>query len=351
MLLVSRLCAGVLLLSLLLFFPGGAQSEQFVKIALNSSLTDLEITAITWPSAGVVMAVGYDSVSLSSRVWRSADHGVTWAQVLFTNNANRHHYALASKTISGTIYHITAEAMATVYVSSGTAAAWTAVNTGIGSAVSVCGIAIGSNGNAFIAGAANIVARASDSSAYSTWSVLSTGAAGGTNWFDISTFDGINVILVGNAGRVYYSPSSGDTGTWTAGSSGTSGTIYCVAHASASFAMAAGTKGYLAKSSDSGATWTNMTAFSSAYTAQYHSISVLSATEAYVAAFPISGASAGQIYRTTDGSTWSLFATTDVQLHSLGMYSSTYGVAGASAGQGVLTLATGSPYSHTSVAN
>eukprot|EP01031_Cornospumella_fuschlensis_P037075 gene37075-45002_t len=192
--------------------------------------------------------------------------------------------------------------------------------------------AIGSNGFAFNVGAGNIIRRSSYTASFSSWTTLSTDAAGAL-WFDVSTVDGENVIVVGADGTVYYSSSSGTT--WIAAESGTTNDIYCVNHASSSstFAMAAGALGYLAKTENGGSTWTTMTAFSSNYTARFRSISLLSTSEAYVAAYSATGASVGVIYRTLNGGiAWELIATVSDQVFSLSMLSSMYGVSGAATG-------------------
>ncbi|RYG69784.1 hypothetical protein EON64_01855 [archaeon] len=192
--------------------------------------------------------------------------------------------------------------------------------------------AIGTNGLAFNVGAGNGVRRSSYTTSFTSWISLSTGADGAF-WYDVSTVDGVNLIIVGADGLIYYSSSSGTT--WTSGDSGTTNDIYCVSHAPSSLtiAMTAGALGYLAKTENGGSTWTVMPAFPSDYTARFRSISLLTTSEAYVAAYNASEASSGVIYRTVDGGvTWGLIATVNDQIYSLGMYTSTYGVAGASAG-------------------
>eukprot|EP00975_Prorocentrum_lima_P033874 7114407-Prorocentrum_lima.AAC.1 len=65
--------------------------------------------------------------------------------------------------------------------------------------------------------------------------------------------------------------------------------------------MIAGETGYLAKTTDGGATWTTMSAFSSSYTSRFHAISMLDSSVAYVVASPSSGSSGGVVYETLDG--------------------------------------------------
>eukprot|EP00969_Alexandrium_andersonii_P108357 4780038-Alexandrium_andersonii.AAC.1 len=76
--------------------------------------------------------------------------------------------------------------------------------------------------------------------------------------------------------------------------------------------MAAGANGYVAKTVDSGRTWTVLSVFpSTSYTSQYNTISVMSISEVYVAARADAGGSV--VYHTLDGGvSWTLFASTDL---------------------------------------
>lgn len=83
-------------------------------------------------------------------------------------------------------------------------------------------------------------------------------------------------------------------------------------------------------------TWTNVSPFASTVTIRFHSIRMVSATEAYVAG------SNGRIYRTQNaGSTWSLETSTGVTLYSIDVWSDTQGTAGAIAGSQVYTIVSG----------
>lgn len=328
------LTARFALLTMLCCFA--VQGKQFAKISLDSSLAALKVYAVCWASSSEVLAAGNDNSA--SYVWRSADHGLSWSKVLTVSSRTIN--GLASKTIStGTTYHIAVDQSRSAYVSDGAASSWSAVNTGTGSSAAMYGATIGANGNAFLSGSFNYVLKSGHTSSYTSWSTLtplSTALPFGFTWFDIHTLDGVTVLLVGNAGRIYYSTDAGVS--WLPGSSGTSAAINSVCQASSAVAMAAGT-GYLAKTTDGGATWTNITAFDSTYSTNFHTMSMVSAAEAYVAASTVS---LGLIYSTTDGgTTWSILASTDVQLYSLSMFSSAYGVAGAASGVGVLALVSG----------
>lgn len=101
-------------------------------------------------------------------------------------------------------------------------------------------------------------------------------------------------------------------------------------------AQAGGASGYLAITHDGGVTWTNVTPFPSSVTIRFHSIKMLSDTEAYVAG------SNGDIYHTLNaGSSWVKVAATGVTLYSLDVFSETQGTAGAIAGSQVYTIVSG----------
>jgi photosystem II stability/assembly factor-like uncharacterized protein len=212
------------------------------------------------------------------------------------------------------------------------------------------GVSIGTNGNAFVAGSSSVILRASTADSFATWTTITPTSNSGNFLYDISTYDGTNVIAVGAEGTIYYSADSGDT--WSLASSGGTKTIYCISHASANFAMIAGDTGYLAKTSDYGATWTTLTAFASTYTARYHAISVLTSQNAFVVASPSNSASGGLIYRTLDGgTTWQLQQTTTSALYSVSVYSLLHGVVGAAPGTAILTLVPGKTCFHIFVCN
>jgi photosystem II stability/assembly factor-like uncharacterized protein len=307
--------------------------SEWAKVTVPSS--NYNFRAVTWPYAGTVLACGQGD---SGVILRSTNFGVTWT-IAYT--AIYPLFGLSSKTITpnSVTYYMVVDSQRSIYWSIGTGESWSVV--GERPDFSVYSTAIGSNGNAFVVGEDTVLQSAYDT-LFSTWTTLSTGADF-TVWFDVSTPDGVNVIIVGTEGSIYYSSNSGST--WSAGSSETTDTIYCVSHAgsSTSFAMAAGEKGYIAKTANGGSTWSTMTVFSTDYIARFRSVSLLSESEAYVAAYPQDGiTSAGLIYRTLNGgSSWTIIASVNAQLYSLSMYSSSYGVAGSASGTGIFALVPG----------
>lgn len=310
---------------------GIANANTFQSVALSKDWQGVSFYAISWTDSGSVLATGHRPAA-GSIVLQSADSGQTWTEVYSTSTQIK---AMAGRTLDDVDYAIAVDSAKTVHIGHGNA--WSTVSTAMRSAAAMYGAAIGANGNAFVAGSFNFVFRSTVTS-LSTWTAISpiTSAPAESIWYDISTHDGEHVILIGAGGRVMASADAGMT--WSAGDSGTNNAIFCLAHADNLLAMAAGMNGYLAKTTDGGSTWTAMSAFDSSYSALYNTISMLSPSEAYVAAAAL-GESAGVIYRTVDGGdSWSLLAETKANLFSLAMFSATQGVAGAAGAGGLLAL-------------
>ena len=150
-----------------------------------------------------------------------------------------------------------------------------------------------------------------------------------------STYDGVNVITVGDRGYIYYSSNRGTT--WSRGTSGTVSTVYCVTHSSKLVAMVGGLNSFVARTEDGGATWRNMTIFSSStVSVRFHAISMVSDSVAYVSA------DNGEIYRTwNSGNTWTRIASFGKTLYSIAIYDTIKGVAGAISQSGFYTSVAG----------
>jgi len=307
-------------------------SVHFTSVTLPATLSDYSYMAASWSGSTVVAAGQFNGAGV---LIKSSDGGITWSRVL---NTSALLYNVAIKTLGSTTYSIAVDSTRRPYISSDLQV-WTSSAT-IGSTGSAIGIAIGSNGNAFVVGTSSFVYKSSNSSSYSTWTQVTTGAPT-TQWQDVQTNDGVNVIIVGSGGRIYYSSNAGSS--WIAGSSGISTTIFALALApeNSAVAFAAGNSGYLAKSTNSGATWTAITnAYNSSFTSQYHSISALSTTEVYVCAFISSQPS--RVYQSVDGgSTWTIMTTVNTVLYSISMRTSSYGIVGASSGFGIMAVVAG----------
>lgn len=324
--------------------------KEFAKVTVGTSLTALEVTAVKYLTSTEVVVVGnnLNGGTTTGYVFRSTDSGVTFTQVhsdVDGTSAN-HFIGLGTRINGGTTYYITASNAGQIFLALSSAInTWSAISTNTPVATTaIYGVTIGSSGTAYIAGASNVVKRAAGT-AYTTWTTLTpANNAGGTpDWYDVSSFDGTALIVVGTSGKISYSANSGSN-WFNSAATQTTSSIYCVAHATSSFAVAAGADGYLAKSSNGGNSWTAMTAFGAGYTAQYHSLSIVSATDAYVAAFDGSTGSIIYVTTTLSGvSTWSALASTTQTLHSLGMFSSSFGTAGAIDGEGVISLVNSKP--------
>ncbi len=145
----------------------------------------------------------------------------------------------------------------------------------------------------------------------------------------------MNIITVSFDGYILYSNNSATN--WYQGSSGTTTNLYCLAHSSSLIAMVGGLSSFVAKTSNGGKTWTQMSVFpSTVVDVRFHSISMLSDTVAYVAG------SDGTVYMTTDGgSSWSRIASTGAYFLSLSVYDTKTAVAGAASGSGIYMMVPG----------
>lgn len=256
---------------------------------------------------------------------------MTWRQVA-SNIAFSQIYGIDSKTIASTSYYVTIDQGNYIYRSTGNGSIW-AVDTQVSSKLS--SVSIGRNGYTFVGGQFAQVYHANITTAARNWTQITLPLSGNpvsSNVVQgISTYDGVNVIAmvtVSNVGQSYYSSNSGTA--WTLGSTGATSVVYCVAHGSSSFAMAAGASAYVARTYDGGMTWTKLSVFaSSSELIRFQSLSVISTLKAYVVG------NSGNIFKTQDaGSTWIRMTNTGVILNSISMLNEYYGVAGATATKG-----------------
>lgn len=320
-----------------------ALTKQFAAVSsLSSSNLQYSFVALTWNANGEAFAAGQLNAGI---ILKSSDFGVTWTQV-GTSVSFGALYGITANTITptSTTYYLAVDASRYTYVANGTGVSWKRMSSR--ASFSLYGVSLGSNGNAFVVGGTNTIRRSSYSSSFATWTSLTTDAQD-TTWFDVSTIDGVNVIVVGANGTIYYSSNSGSQ--WTQASNlKTTSDLYCVDHANQTIAMVGG-DGFLAKTTDAGNSWSVITtAYPSNYTARFHSLSMISTTEAYVAVFPSDGqTSLGLIYKTVDGgSSWTVIYSSSVPLYSLSMFNSDFGVAGAGAHTSLLAVFSGKSSLH-----
>jgi len=305
---------------------------QFAKISLSNEMDKYAYNAIVSPSLGTYVAVG--KASSKGTVIRSTDFGFSWTSAYNSSDILN---AVAYRLLNGVDYFIATTAKQNVLVSTvSSATTWTKYLTTTSNFIN--SVTIGSNGNAFIAGANNFVRRSDYTSSFATWTSISS-TLPGISWNGISSYDGTNVIIVGNSGTIYYTSTSGSS--WSAGSSGTSSVvIYSVAHVSSSEAYAGGASGYLSKTTNGGSTWTSVSPFSTSYTIYYNTIHIVNSSVVYVAG-NIGSTSAAVYLTSNSGSSWTLFTTANTAIFSLSGVEATTGVAGAGADVGILGLVSG----------
>jgi len=295
--------------------------------------------AVSWINSSTVISAG-NSQSGGS-VIRSSDRGNTWSKMTIT--APNRLFDIATVKLQNLIYILTVDDGGGVFLSVNSGTSWVKRTTLASKLISVC---IGSNGNAFTTGQNNKIYRSSNTTTYGTWSNLSPttvlAAYKGYFWGICST-NGINVIAVGDFGLVYSSSSAGNV--WTAGVSGTNVTIYTVAAATSSVAMAAGASNYVAITYNNGLTWKTLNPFTvSGITCQFHTISFYNSFTGFVVG---STGTASYIMKTNDaGSTWVQEAAFNSIIYSLSVNGLISGVAGGVAGTGMyarLSDPTGQP--------
>jgi photosystem II stability/assembly factor-like uncharacterized protein len=298
--------------------------------------------AVTWPSDGTVLAAGYQ-VSGGSIII-SEDYGVHWKKANLTDgNTFGSMYAIASRNLdantvtlpggaTSSIYYLAVDDVGEIFGSTGDGKHWSLFAT---KGAQFYGVTIASNGNAFVCGSGNKVYLSYASSGYLTWVAKSPSPGVSIQFNDVSSVNGIDVIIVGSRGSAYFSSTSGDS--WTKGTNGLAITtvLYCVAHATTLTAFAGGDKGYVARTTNGGSTWTTLSVFTNptTVTVRFHAISTFQSTYVFVAG------SNGFIYWSSNtGDSWTLLVNTAQTLYSISMYDLSNGVAGAISGVGVYTL-------------
>ena len=207
-------------------------------------------------------------------------------------------------------YFIAVTNLGDIYVSNDQGVTWA---THYNTPCSFGGVAIGSNGQAFVVGGSSqyfkyiYTASAGAAFASSNWTEVSPQNpyvySNVTGQFNaVTTHDGVHIIAVGNAGLVYYSANKGVSWAPTSSSLWDIGDLYCVSAGSPLVAFAGvgsaglnpttGTtngngNGYILKTLDGGGTWQSVSSGLGALLPanevfRYHAISALSPSLLYV---------------------------------------------------------------------
>ena len=207
------------------------------------------------------------------------------------------------------------------------------------------GVAIGSNGIAYIIGEKYKIYKASNNDSYSsltaifsptaeTLSLPSSSYLKRYRFSAVCTVDGQNIIAVGNLGIIFYSTNSGLT--WQSSTSNAMSTavdVNAVSCLSPSVAVASGADSYVSKTVDGGVTWTALSVFGSGAYSSY-GISIVSTNVIFVSGFILDDEThQGSVYKSFNGgATWKLDTLSLYNIYSLAMYSPILGSAGMVAG-------------------
>lgn len=306
--------------------------SKYVQSKWESTLIDsvfANYLSATWSDVGTAIVAGY---SLDEGyLIKTTDYGYTWNRI-----ASDIHFdplfEIASKKLSdNNIYYLAVSETGIVYNSTGDGSLWSSQQRPI----QLYSATIGSNGESYICGDGFTIYKTTLPEV--SWTDVTPG--GGTTCYGVSTFDGVNVIAVGDSGTVYYSSDSGST--WTLSSGVTESFLYSAAHGSSSVSVIGGLDGFVARTTDYGASWTPVSPFSSAYIIRYHSISLLSVSDIYVAGYRDSEQDGAIYYSSNGGTTWDLMDTTEHQLLCIAMYNSEKGIAGSDGRTGIYSILPG----------
>lgn len=233
---------------------------------------------------------------------------------------------------------------AQLYYSSDVGESWTLVSTTT-EVRFFYGVAIGSNGIAYIIGEKYKIYQATYDDIYSTLTAIFSPAAATLSlpsssylkryrFLAVCTADGQNIIAVGNLGIIFYSMNSGVT--WQSSSNNGMSTtvdVNAVSCLSPLVAVASGADSYVSKTIDGGVTWTALSVFSSGAYSSY-GISIVSNNVIFVSGFILGDDTyQGSVYKSFDGgATWVLDTLSLYNIYSLAMYSPILGIAGMVAG-------------------
>lgn len=129
--------------------------------------------ASTFLSDSTVISLGFST--LRSVIVRSTDNGLSWSGYTLTGVSFA--FCLAAQSLSSGNVAMTVDWNGNVFTSYNSGLSFSKANVGsLNFEISCC--TIGRNGNAFVAGQANLVFRSSDASRFATWVDKSPNEAG-----------------------------------------------------------------------------------------------------------------------------------------------------------------------------
>lgn len=303
------------------------------------------IFMISWPSSDVVLGAGFGVDGMTGAVLRSVDYGLTWSYITTTTDLQPIGplFCITSNTVNNLNISIAGDYLGSVVLSTDLGLTW---STSISLFEGISGCSLGFNGNLVLSGVSNNIYLLA--SPYTNSTQISSSNANDV-FNDISSYDGTNLIVVGYSGVIYYSSDSGSNlNTPTNGAPSNAIDLFSVAHGSNLTAIIAGTNSFVSRTTDGGASWTQLSVYaSSSVISQYHAISFQSSSTVYIVG------QNGEIYKSSDtGSTWHLIETKSIltgpvsspsNLISIGVYDNLKGVIGTN-GNGLYTLITGKKF-------
>ena len=215
----------------------------------NASISTVDFVSGVWSSATTCFMVGHND--LTGAIIRSLDGGYTWKNILTGTTKSSQISDISSYTTTiGTVYVFAVSLSGDVWVSSNGGSTFATIGSAI--PAQLYGSAVGSNGNSFAVGTGPTtpyptrIYRSSSSSTsaapYTVWSDFTpkpkSPAFANVLLTSVSTFDGTNVITVGFGGMIYYSSDGG--ATWSSVLAWSGANLQCVSNGASLVAMAAG---------------------------------------------------------------------------------------------------------------
>lgn len=311
-------------------------SGEYINVTADPS--NVAYISGQWMDANKVVFAGNELSG--GGVTYSTDKGVTWTASTIAGDTfgglfDLVHYDVTVPSSTGS-YTLAVDDGGKIFGSTDLAVTFSRFST---VAFGLFAVTIGSDGStqttAYAAGVRFNVYKSSPP--FTSWTGVSPTPVIKRTFNGISTFDGVKVIACGSDGVVYYSVDSGANWVLSTNTQ-TTAILYDVKHVDASTAFMVGSGSYVAKTTDSGATWTVLSVFGTGdVQIRFHPLSIVNANLIYV------GGGNGEVYFTTDGgSTWILDDTLGTPVYSLAMSAdAAEGVIGSEENTGIWRLVPG----------